>query len=66
LPSLTNVGIQASGAFGITLPNGVTADIEYSTDLVNWEVIAPDVSGALEETDADRIAAPSGFYRAKQ
>ncbi len=62
---LTNVGIQASGAFGITIPNGATADIEYSTDLLNWEVIATGVSGAIEETDADRLAAPAGFYRAR-
>ncbi len=66
LASLENVGIQASGAFGVSLPEGVTADIEYSTDLINWEVIATGISGAVEETDADRMAAPAGFYRAKQ
>ncbi len=64
--TLENVGIQASGAFGVSLPDGVTADIEFSTDLINWEVIATGVSGALEETDAGRMAAPNGFYRAKQ
>jgi hypothetical protein len=64
--TLENVGITANGVFGVTIPDGVTTDIEYSTDLIDWEVIAPDVSSALEETDADRIAAPSGFYRARQ
>ena len=66
LPDLENVGITENGVFGVTIPDGVTADIEYSIDLLNWEVIAPGASGALEETDADRIAAPTGFYRAKQ
>ena len=66
LPTLESVGITGNGVFGITLPDGVTADVEYSIDLISWEVIAPGVSGALEETDADRIAAPTGFYRAKQ
>lgn len=63
---LEGVGITENGVFGLTISDGGTADIEYSTDLENWEVIAPGVSGALEETDADRIAAPAGFYRAKQ
>ena len=66
LPPLENVGITANGVFGLTIPDGVTADVEYSTDLQNWEVIAPGASGALEETDAARIAAPAGFYRARR
>ena len=66
LPSLTNIGIQASGAFGITVPDGMTADIEYSTDLIDWEVIATGITGSVEETDAARMAAPAGYYRAKQ
>lgn len=61
---LEDVGITASGVFGLTLPAGVTADIEYSTDLIDWEVIATDLSGALEETDAGRIAARESYYRA--
>ncbi|MEM7383710.1 MAG: hypothetical protein AAF514_02090, partial [Verrucomicrobiota bacterium] len=63
---LMGVGINANGAFGLTLPDGVTADIEFSTDLINWEIIATDVSGVLEETDAGRIASPEGFYRARR
>lgn len=66
LPSLTSVGILDSGAFGVTLPNGVTGDVEYSTDLTVWEVIATGVTGAFEETDAGRKAEPEGYYRAKQ
>ncbi|NCF93903.1 MAG: hypothetical protein GWQ05_23525 [Verrucomicrobiaceae bacterium] len=66
LPDLTAVGFGADGAFSVTLPDGVTADIEYSTDLINWEVIAPAASGTVTETDAGRQAAPAGFYRGKQ
>lgn len=66
LPELQNVGITANGVFGVTIPDGVTANIEYSTDLMNWDVIATGVTGAIEETDAGRIAAPGGFYRAVQ
>jgi len=63
---LEAVGITENGVFGLTISDGATADIEYSTDLENWEVIAPGISGAVEETDAGRIAAPAGFYRARQ
>ena len=66
LPDLTAVGIGADGAFSATLADGLTADIEYSTDLINWEVIAPGVTGTVSETDAGRQAAPAGFYRGKQ
>ena len=63
---LENVGLDADGAFGVSLPDGVTADIEYSIDLIEWEVVAPGVTGSINETDAARLAAPSGYYRAKQ
>jgi hypothetical protein len=66
LPSLENVGFDAAGAFGVTIPEGITADIEYSTDLQNWQVIATEVTGTVNETDAGRMAAPAGYYRAKQ
>ena len=64
LDSLEQVGLNANGDFRFTLPDGVTADIEYSNDLINWETIASGVTGALEETDATRRAAPAGYYRA--
>ncbi len=62
---LLDAGFNANGAFTVTIPDGVTADIEYSTNLVDWEVIASGVSGVLEETDAGRLAAPEGYYRAR-
>lgn len=66
LPALENVGITATGVFGISIPDGLTLAIEYSADLINWVGVAADITGAIEETDAGRIAAPSGFYRAVQ
>ncbi len=61
--ALENVGLDANGAFSVTIPDGVTMDIEYSTDLENWSVIAPDVTGDISETDAGRAGASTGYYR---
>ena len=66
LDSLTDVSIDADGNFSFTLPEGDAADIEYSQDLINWEVISNGVSGAFQDSDADRKARPAGFYRGKQ
>lgn len=62
---LENVGLNDDGAFTMTIPDGQTANVEYSTDLINWEVIATDASGTVVETDPDRLAAPEGYYRAQ-
>ena len=64
--ALESVGVNANGAFTVTIPAGETADIEYSTNLIDWEVIATGVTGTLEETDAGRLAAPEGYYRAAE
>ncbi len=61
---IMQVGIGAGGGLSFTLGDGVTANIEYSTDLLNWEVIANGVSGSYEDTDAGRTGDPAGFYRA--
>ena len=66
LTDLEDVGISEAGNFRVTVPSGVTAEIEYSLDLLMWEVIATDQNGTFEETDAERLAAPSGYYRAKR
>ena len=65
LPRLTfeGVGIGETGAHWATVPEGHTWDIQYSADLVNWEVIATDISGRIEEVDPGRTAAPAGYYR---
>ncbi len=51
------------GAFSFTITEG-TFDVEYSTDLTTWTVIASDVSGTYEDTDAGRNATAEGYYRA--
>ncbi len=63
---LEAVGIGEGGGFTVTIPAGITVDVEYSTDLVQWEVIATGATGTLEETDPDRLAGPAGYYRAKR
>ncbi|HUF63660.1 MAG TPA: PA14 domain-containing protein [Verrucomicrobiales bacterium] len=59
-----DVIVSAGGGIAFTLPDGVTADVEYSRDVIAWEVIASGVSGPFEDTDATRIARPEGYYRA--
>jgi hypothetical protein len=62
---LTAVGFSAAGDFSLTFPADVTADIEYSADLLNWEIIANGATGAFEDLDTGRNGAASGYYRAK-
>lgn len=46
------------------MPADRSHDIEYSEDLVEWIVIARDVSGNYIDTGSTRISNPSGYYRA--
>ncbi len=62
---LTEVVWTANG-LAFELPPGEAFDIDYSTDLENWEVIASGVTGSFEETDAARMEAPEGYYRARR
>ena len=61
---LGSVFISDGGNVAFDLPEGVTADIEYSIDLIGWEVIATGVTGSYEDTDAARGALDVGYYRA--
>ena len=56
---VTESGIELS------LPEGATVDIQYSPDLVNWEVIADGATGSFIDDDAGRRANPAGFYRGR-
>ena len=60
------VGRTDAGAVSITIADGQTVDIEYSTDLQNWSVIQAGASGTFEDTDAGRIGAAEGYYRGRQ
>ena len=62
---LIDVGLNADGVFGFDLPAAATGDVEYSTDLLNWEPIASGAAGTFIEDDAGRQDAPAGYYRAK-
>lgn len=59
------IGSVTVGAGGVTLalPAGGTFDVEYSADLVTWEIIASDVSGDYADGDAGRTGLPAGYYR---
>ncbi len=66
LPPITNVGVDGDGNVSFNVPDGVTADIQYSVDLLEWETIANGITGPYNDTDATRRARPAGFYRAAQ
>ena len=61
-PEITGVSTTAAGV-SLSLPDGTTYDIEYSTDLENWSNVATDVTGSYDDTDAGRTGNPAGFYR---
>ena len=61
-PEITNISRTAAGV-ALSLPEGTTYDIEFSTDLVTWEPVANDVTGTYEDSDAARTGAAIGFYR---
>ena len=62
VPEITGVSISADGV-ALQLPVGTTYDIEYSADLVTWEVIASDVTGSYSDGDAGRASGATGYYR---
>ncbi len=62
-PSITGVSRTAEG-LALQLPDGVTYDVEYSTDLQTWAPIATDVTGTYTDTDAARASGNVGYYRA--
>ena len=52
---------------GNTLAPAKSYAVEYSKDLVDWEVIAEGVSGEVyEDTDATRSGRAAGYYRLRQ
>ena len=63
--SLTGVAKSASGvSINSTLGNADTYDVEYSEDLISWDVIATGVTvGPYQDTDAARTTKGPGYYR---
>ena len=59
---ITGVSRSVVGV-SLVLPEGTTYDIEYSLDLINWDLIASDVTRSYDDTDVTRAAAANGFYR---
>ncbi len=59
---ITGIATTAAGV-AIALPEGTTYDLEFSTDLVNWTVIATDITDAYEDVDDARVQGTTGYYR---
>ncbi len=60
--------ISGAGAVGLSLTGaeGKTYDVQYSTDLINWQNIESGLQGEInyEDTDAARVGGSDGYYRA--
>ncbi len=65
LGAIGPVNLSPDG-ISLTLPAGATLDIEYSTDLETWDVIANGASGVYQDTDAGRRGASGGYYRGRR
>ncbi len=61
--TISNVVKAGAGAISFDLPEGTTFDVQYSADLEMWEVIAADMTGNFEDTDAARNGVATGYYR---
>ena len=64
VPILSDVSFSGD-SFSLSVSGETPADIEYSENLENWEVIANSQTGAFADSDADRAGKSSGYYRAK-
>jgi hypothetical protein len=61
-PVIGSITKDASGV-SLSFPPGTEFDVEYSEDLENWIVIATGVTGEYVDSDPDRNARASGYYR---
>jgi hypothetical protein len=60
---MIDVVAKSPSSARLSLSEGITMDIEYSVDLVSWIEIASDAQDTFEDTNAVRLANPSGYYR---
>ncbi len=56
-------GAVRDGRMEITLPAGKVFQLQYSTDLEEWNTIANEVRGRWIESDSVRMALDQGYYR---
>ena len=61
--AISNVVKAGAGTISFDFPDGTTFDVEYSTDLEAWQVIANDVTGNFEDSNPGRNRAATGYYR---
>ncbi|MGY8690307.1 MAG: LamG-like jellyroll fold domain-containing protein, partial [Verrucomicrobiales bacterium] len=62
----TNDLVATRSADGVALSwtEGETATVQFSTDLINWQAIAENLSEkSYTDTDAGRVSAEQGYYR---
>ncbi|MFT4638116.1 MAG: hypothetical protein ACI8T1_001434 [Verrucomicrobiales bacterium] len=62
LAPIASIGFDADGNIVLTIPEGETAHIEFSIDLLSWKTIGS-ATGPFQDDDASRKALPSGYYR---
>ena len=61
-PEIGSVNFTGDG-LNLSLPAGTTYDIEFSSDLQTWTVIASEISGSYSDANAARIGGSEGYYR---
>ena len=61
--TISGVNRMSIVSFGLTFPLGQMVNVEFSKDLVSWEVIANDVQGDFIDPDPKRTQLMSGYYR---
>jgi hypothetical protein len=65
LAPIASISFDADGNVLLSIPEGETAVIEFSTDLLNWETIGT-TTGPFQDNDADGNTSPSGYYRSSR
>ena len=63
-PALTAIVVTPEEV-SVQIPNGVVYDIEYSQDLVSWDVIARAEERSSSDTDTSRLERRKGYYRGR-
>jgi hypothetical protein len=62
LAPIATIEFTADGGVLLDIPEGETAGIEFSTDLIDWQRIG-ETSGTFQDDDESRQDLPAGYYR---